>query len=217
MTTAELPRVPWHVPDWHNDGAACRLFPELDRPEVLDPDEFVEYAPGIREHKVVSKAFNAWHNAKPGSPEEHAAKLICAACPVRFDCALGALERGEPHGIWGGLDRNDRTEIAKKHGFPKPAVLPDHGTNARRVKHGCDCGPCKKAHALYEQMRREKHARRRAELQTWGKPLLVLTVPYKAGGRIARPGQLLLPLDVPAVRGAEREPQTDEAASPAAA
>lgn len=204
MTTAELPRIPYNVPDWHENGA-CKLFPELDRPEVVDPEVFVEYAPGVREHKVISKAFNAWHNAKPGSDEEHVAKLICGGCPVRFDCALGALERGEPHGIWGGLDRKDRTELAAKHGFPKPSVLPDHGTNARRVKHGCDCGPCKKAHALYEQMRREKKAKLRAELQTWGKPLLVLTVPFKAGRRIAGPGQYVLPLDLPAPKGAEPE------------
>lgn len=211
-----MPRVPWAVPDWHNAGAACRLFPELDRPEVTDPNEYVEIAPGIREHKVIAKAFNAWHNSKPGSPEERAAKIICGGCPVRFDCALGALERGEPHGIWGGLDRKDRTELAVKHGFPKPAVLPDHGTPARRKKHGCTCRPCKDAHALSEQMRREKQARLRAELSAWNRPLLVLTVAYRAGGRVARPGQLLLPLDVPAVRGALPEAPS-ESALPAAA
>lgn len=172
MTTAELPRVPWRVPEWHDSGA-CNLFDELD-----------------------------WIEAKKNSPQALACKLICAACPVRFDCALGALERGEPHGIWGGLDRRDRTELAAKHGFPKPSVLPDHGTPARRKKHGCVCRPCRDAHALYEQMRREKQARLRAELNAWNRPLLVLTVAYRAGGRVARPGQLLLPLDVPAVRGA---------------
>jgi hypothetical protein len=63
--------------------------------------------------------------------------------------------------MWGGLDRKDRTEIAKEYGFPVPAVLPDHGTNARRVKHGCDCRPCKDAHALYERERRERARLRR--------------------------------------------------------
>lgn len=186
MTTAELPRIPWRVPEWHESGA-CNLFSELD-----------------------------WIEAKPNSPQALACKLICAACPVRFDCALGALERGEPWGIWGGLDRKDRTELAAEHGFPRPAVLPPHGTNARRVKHGCPCRPCKDAHALYERMRRERNARVREALDAWT-GLLVLTVPFKAGRRIAGPGQYVLPLDVPAPKGAEREPQTDEAAIPAAA
>jgi hypothetical protein len=187
VTTAELPRVPWSVPDWHENGA-CQLFDELD-----------------------------WIEAKPKSPQALACKLICAACPVRFDCALGALERGEPHGIWGGLDRKDRTEIAAEHGYPKPAVLPEHGTNARRVKHGCECRPCKDAHALYERMRRERTTRLREALDAWSGPQLVLVVPFKAGGRIARPGQYLLPFDLPTPAGAEREQPPTEAALPAAA
>lgn len=177
MTTAELPRVPWRVPDWH-ETAACRLFPELD-----------------------------WVEAKPDTPEAFACTIVCAVCPVRFACAEGALKRGEPHGIWGGLDRADRKIVAKEYGFPKPSVLPEHGTNARRVKHGCDCGPCKDAHALYE---RERRAKKRAKA-AWAGPLLVLTLPYRAGGRVARPGQLLLPLDVPAVRGAEPETPNEPA------
>ncbi len=40
-------------------------------------------------------------------PEEkqHAgpAKQICARCPYKAPCVLGAIERNERHGIWGGL------------------------------------------------------------------------------------------------------------------
>ncbi|MGZ3141896.1 WhiB family transcriptional regulator [Lentzea chajnantorensis] len=130
----ELPRVPRRVPEWH-ERATCRLFGELD-----------------------------WHAsaATKNGAVQLACKLICAACPVRLDCAIGALERGEPHGIWGGLDRADRTQLAREHGYPRPAVLPDHGTNARRVKHGCDCRPCRDAHALYERERRARGRARRA-------------------------------------------------------
>jgi WhiB family redox-sensing transcriptional regulator len=30
------------------------------------------------------------------------AKSLCAPCPVRDLCLAGALERHEPHGVWGG-------------------------------------------------------------------------------------------------------------------
>lgn len=178
----ELPRLRWEVPSWHETGA-CQLFPELD-----------------------------WIEAKPKTAEALACKTICAACPVRFACALGALERGEKNGIWGGLDTAERKKVAISFGFPIPGDPPAHGTNSRRVKWGCDCRPCKDAHALYESMRR---ARARAKL-AWSGPLLVLTVPFKAGRRVAGPGQLVLPLAVPAPKGAVRE-TPDEAALPAAA
>jgi WhiB family transcriptional regulator, redox-sensing transcriptional regulator len=37
------------------------------------------------------------------SPRMHEqAKALCADCQVRDLCLAGALERREPHGIWGG-------------------------------------------------------------------------------------------------------------------
>lgn len=30
------------------------------------------------------------------------AKTLCATCPARLACLAGALERGEPWGVWGG-------------------------------------------------------------------------------------------------------------------
>ncbi|GAB2964307.1 WhiB family transcriptional regulator [Saccharothrix stipae] len=202
MTAAvELPRVPWAVPDWHNDGAACRLFPELDRPEI------------IADGKVVQRAFNAWFEAKPGTPAALAAKVICAACPVRLDCATGALERGEPWGIWGGLDRADRKAIAQEFGFPLPGDPPPHGTNARRVKWNCDCRPCKDAHALYEAERRANARRALKSRGLWLSPLLVLVAPVRVGRVRLCPGQYLLPLDLPAPKHAEPEPSALAAAA----
>lgn len=34
------------------------------------------------------------------------AKGICSVCPgsVKMDCLVGALERGERYGVWGGAD-----------------------------------------------------------------------------------------------------------------
>jgi WhiB family transcriptional regulator, redox-sensing transcriptional regulator len=31
-----------------------------------------------------------------------AAKTLCVGCPVRVECLEGALQRGEPWGVWGG-------------------------------------------------------------------------------------------------------------------
>ncbi len=30
------------------------------------------------------------------------AKSVCGPCPLRVRCLAGALERREPHGVWGG-------------------------------------------------------------------------------------------------------------------
>lgn len=149
MTAAdELPRLPRSVPEWHDDGAACRLFPEL---------------------------VDAWHDAKPGSARKRACRLICSGCPVRFVCARDALERGEPHGMWGGLDRKDRKQVALEFGFPPPVVLPEHGTNSRYAKHECRCWDCCNAHTVYESARRyhkRQAAAREARVVAVDRPVL---------------------------------------------
>lgn len=125
----DLRQMRQEVPGWH-EHAACRQRPEL---------------------------LNSWHDARPGSSEAEACRQVCAECPVRLSCALDALQRGEPWGMWGGLDRKDRKAIALSGQFPVPAMVPAHGTDARYKKNGCRCRPCKDAHALYEAMRRERH------------------------------------------------------------
>jgi WhiB family redox-sensing transcriptional regulator len=40
-----------------------------------------------------------------------AARRVCAACPVRDTCLEDALEREEPHGIWGGMSAQQRRAI----------------------------------------------------------------------------------------------------------
>ena len=41
-----------------------------------------------------------WFAETPAGLEE--AKVRCAECPVRDACLAGALDRGEPWGVWGG-------------------------------------------------------------------------------------------------------------------
>jgi len=42
---------------------------------------------------------------------EMRAKAICSTCSVASDCLDYALEIREPHGIWGGLNENERRVI----------------------------------------------------------------------------------------------------------
>lgn len=172
-TLDEPPRIPREVPDWHDRGL-CRSFPDLSWVHPGAVDAFDKPTKEAREAAEV------------------ACRLICSACPVRLACAVGALERREAHGIWGGLDREDRKRIAARYGYLPPGDPPPHGTNSRRVKWGCACPECKAAHALYESMRRE---RVRLERDLWRAPV-VLAAPVRAGRGRALPGQLVIPLPI---------------------
>lgn len=48
------------------------------------------------------------------------AKTLCAACPLREACLEGALERGEPWGVWGGEIFEAGHVIAVKRGRGRP-------------------------------------------------------------------------------------------------
>ncbi|MGC1512913.1 MAG: WhiB family transcriptional regulator [Acidimicrobiales bacterium] len=43
---------------------------------------------------------------------ERHAKAICASCPVQDACLQYAMEVGEAHGIWGGLNESERIALA---------------------------------------------------------------------------------------------------------
>ena len=63
-----------------------------------------------------------------------AAKAVCARCDAAEDCLAWALERGEDHGIWGGLTERERRSLR------------EHGSGAgwmRHVRAGTPpCEPC---------------------------------------------------------------------------
>jgi WhiB family redox-sensing transcriptional regulator len=44
---------------------------------------------------------------------EQRAKSICAICPVRVECLDYALRTREPHGIWGGLNEQERRRMLR--------------------------------------------------------------------------------------------------------
>ncbi|MGH9070565.1 MAG: WhiB family transcriptional regulator [Acidimicrobiales bacterium] len=51
------------------------------------------------------------------------AKGICAACPLATPCLQGALERGEPWGVWGGQLFADGKILAFKRRRGRPPKL----------------------------------------------------------------------------------------------
>ena len=45
---------------------------------------------------------------------EDRAKAICRSCVVRADCLDYAIRIREPHGIWGGLNEDERKQLAER-------------------------------------------------------------------------------------------------------
>jgi len=44
---------------------------------------------------------------------EAKAKALCARCPVRVDCLEYALRIREPHGVWGGMNEQERRAMLR--------------------------------------------------------------------------------------------------------
>ena len=67
-----------------------------------------------------------WFSDRPGDLQ--LAQAYCQPCPVRRACLAGAVERGEPHGVWGGEIFDRGAIIAEKRPRGRPRG------SARRVK-----------------------------------------------------------------------------------
>ncbi len=65
-----------------------------------------------------------WFSDRPADLER--AKAMCRTCGVRLACLAGALDRAEPHGVWGGEILQDGAVIALKRprGRPRKHVRP---------------------------------------------------------------------------------------------
>jgi WhiB family redox-sensing transcriptional regulator len=59
-----------------------------------------------------------WFAESPAQLEQ--AKTLCAECPVRGACLAGALDRGEPWGVWGGEIFDHGVVIARKRPRGRP-------------------------------------------------------------------------------------------------
>jgi hypothetical protein len=102
-----------------------------------------------------------WIDPRPEDAAE--CRAICCRCEVRQACTDAAMAAGEPWGIWGGLDPDERATMAQAQGIPPPRVLPPHGTNPRYAKHGCRCDACRSAHRVHERTRLRRRRQRRSE------------------------------------------------------
>lgn len=59
-----------------------------------------------------------WFAESPAQLEQ--AKSYCSGCPVRDACLAGALDRGEPWGVWGGEIFERGVVIARKRPRGRP-------------------------------------------------------------------------------------------------
>jgi WhiB family redox-sensing transcriptional regulator len=63
-----------------------------------------------------------WFSERPVELER--AKALCRLCALRAPCLTGALERAEPHGVWGGEILQDGAVIAIKRARGRPRKHP---------------------------------------------------------------------------------------------
>jgi WhiB family transcriptional regulator, redox-sensing transcriptional regulator len=59
-----------------------------------------------------------WFSDLPAELE--LAKQHCGSCPIRGQCLAGAVERREPHGVWGGELFTSGTITARKRPRGRP-------------------------------------------------------------------------------------------------
>ncbi|WP_347059660.1 WhiB family transcriptional regulator [Blastococcus sp. HT6-30] len=90
---------------------------------------------------------DAWWPDRAADP---LAVRICGGCPAKVECLDYALAADERDGLWGGLTRAERVEVARQRGQAplSPPAVARHGENSTYAA-GCDCRPCTQAHTRY--------------------------------------------------------------------
>jgi len=53
-------------------------------------------------------------NTGPALLQIEEAKAVCRRCPVMERCLQWALENGQEHGVWGGLDEDERRRMQRR-------------------------------------------------------------------------------------------------------
>jgi len=81
-------------------GVSLAMAP-LDVNVELRADRLVTARSGTTSD-LPCRTFDAdmWFAESPAKLEQ--AKSLCVQCPLRVECLAGAVERGEPWGVWGG-------------------------------------------------------------------------------------------------------------------
>jgi WhiB family redox-sensing transcriptional regulator len=62
------------------------------------------------------------------------AERYCAGCPVKADCLADAMRRGDPHGLWGGMDPEQRAALARQQGKTMQILRKEDRVNRERVE-----------------------------------------------------------------------------------
>lgn len=96
-----------HFPDL-KEKASCAEHP----PEWWFPEE-------------VSGKSTAWSH----TPDAMKARAICKECPALMECRGYALAYSGLAGIWGGLDRQERTKLQEKLGITPIFMLDTYESN----------------------------------------------------------------------------------------
>src|SRR5215216_4579079 len=96
---------------------------------------------------------------------EHAAKQVCATCPVREPCLDMALTTGDQHAILGGTTPAERIPLRRQRqvAHTRHRDRPGRGAGAGGAKHGCSpAGRCQRYRAGLGavQDRRDRPCRR---------------------------------------------------------
>jgi WhiB family redox-sensing transcriptional regulator len=60
-----------------------------------------------------------WFAERPA--DLNLAKALCGHCPIKAACLAGALDRGEPWGVWGGEIVQEGVVLAYKRGRGRPS------------------------------------------------------------------------------------------------
>lgn len=96
--------------------------------------------PGVVGAGWVSDAVCGQTNPDAFYPEKggpvHAAKAVCASCPVTEQCLQYALEHNERFGVWGGTSERERREmrrLAARSPRTAPRTAPRRGRRHDRV------------------------------------------------------------------------------------
>lgn len=83
---------------------------------VLDPQQL----PGVPAHATLPCADEPELFFADSPADLELAKSRCRPCPIRDACLDGALERGEPWGVWGGQIVLDGAVVARKRPRGRP-------------------------------------------------------------------------------------------------
>lgn len=134
------------VPDWATGGVAASVQHAADH-AVRDLHE----SGWRRRARCRGRVdLNFYSNSRR---QIRACKAVCAPCPVRAACAVEAILRHDPWGVWGGMTPEERDELVT--GIPQfvSADQIPHASNTRYLRDGCRCVRCTDAHTFHEWMR----------------------------------------------------------------